>query len=701
MKKVKSQVRRSLTTVLVLLVALLLNTRQLEADETQNVFIVVIDGLRNLEGFEDPTHQYIPRIWNDLRPQGTIYTEFYNDYLTTYTTPAHLAMLSGQWQMQSNLLNEVRFNDVRSDEPTLFEYYRYATGAPQDACWIVTGKQNNLQADWGLEPTFGPTYKANVVLGGTDTETFNTLADVLDENHPKLVLVNFRDVDETAHSGVWGSYTTAIYMADTLVSRVWNDLIQGDPVYRDRTTMLLVSDHGRHLPEFGDFQNHGGICHGCRHIPFLAIGPDTPAGREVNDRHYLIDIAPTVGELLGFPAPFARGRTLVGIFKDELSPDPRLHVYAQNPKVALYNQTVFVVWSENDETETGTQRVYFKKKHFNDNDFGAPVLLSNTAVRWAFAPAVAANRDGLHVVWLDGRSLDARGDTWSVFYRRSPDYGTTWEPEKMIVTSTFESSTTRGEIIGEPELLANTLGEIVLTVRYTVPFRHLTSFRSTDAGRTWNEVNIQESNDLPRQYMATNLSQPKEVGLTWIDMAQTPDQPAGNDNWEIFFKRSLNSGVTWRDFRRVTNDGGYSYTPLLAYGSKLLVVWANRDISGDSWKLLARISNDKGTTWGNSFPMSTGTGSAWQPALVYDTGAKTFYLVFVDSNAPRASDLRLSTSKNGTSWTSPVEATTVPSNGAIRRKPSIAFRDGHKYLAWEEEEPSTGNWKVQVLPLDF
>ncbi|MBI3988401.1 MAG: sulfatase-like hydrolase/transferase [candidate division NC10 bacterium] len=576
-----------LTTLAAIVVTLLFPITPLQAYETQNVFVVVIDGLRDLEGFEDPTHQYIPRIWNDLRPQGTIYTEFYNDFLTTYTTPGHLAILSGQWQADPNLASGGEaINDVRGDEPTLCEYYRKYTGAPQSACWVVTGKKNNLQTDWALEPAFGPDYKSNVVLGGTDIETFNTLASVLAQDHPNLVLVNFRDVDEAGHTGNWTTYTNTILTADTLVYRIWTELIQGDAIYRDKTTLIVTSDHGRHLPGFGDFENHGGICHGDRHIIFLALGPDTLAGREVTERRYQIDIAPTVGELLGFPTPFARGQTLTGIFEDGLNPNPRLHVYQQNPKVTIFNQTVFVVWSENDLTDTGTQRVYLKKKPFTEPSFSAPLLINDaTAARWAFSPSVATNKDGLHVVWLDGRALDARGDTWSVFYRRSPDYGTTWDQEQLIVTSQFETDTNdTAEIIGEPEIGANSLGEIIITVRYSNPFKKITSFRSTDGGKTWGEVGIHETDEFPRQYTGTSMSLPRELGLIWIDLAQTPGQSTGNTNWEIFFKRTLNSGTTWQDLRRLTNEAGYSYNPVLAWSGKLLALWANRDVSVAPWK---------------------------------------------------------------------------------------------------------------------
>ena len=38
-----------------------------------NVVIITFQSIRPEEGLEDPSHQYIPRIWNDILPAGTLY----------------------------------------------------------------------------------------------------------------------------------------------------------------------------------------------------------------------------------------------------------------------------------------------------------------------------------------------------------------------------------------------------------------------------------------------------------------------------------------------------------------------------------------------------------------------------------------------------------------------------------------------------
>lgn len=678
--------------------AIILFSLPLLAYTTKNVFVVVIDGLRNNEAFEDLDHDLIPHIWNDLRPYGTIYTEFYNDYLTTYTTPAHMAIVTGQWHAAPNLAS-AGTNDVRPEVPTIFEYFRYHTRKPKESCLVVTGKKNNIQLDWSLEPTYGPNYASLLFEGGNDADTYALLKTKVVAHHPNLILVNLKGVDEAGHTGDWAAYTGAIKKADELVYQIWTQLIQGDAFYANQTTMIVTSDHGRHDDAYGGFQEHGGMCHGCRHVMFLGIGPDTPQGQISTERRYLRDIASTVGEFLNFPTPFARGQIISGIFSQ--NPDPEIRVYRRNPRVKIFQGKVFVVWSQNDLTDTGNEHVFLMKKDAADVFFGNPIPIDSQNARWAFFPAVTANKDGLHVVWLDGRARDGIHDTWSVYYRKSMDYGSTWENEQLIAASTFESADPNSmEIVGEPEIISNERGELIITVRYKRgpnQNRRITSFRSEDGGKKWVEITVKQDNLSPMQYNPIAMEGPKEASMVWIDMAQTPNKPTYY-NWEVFFMRTMNSGTTWKDLNRLTNDASYSYMPTLAWGgNKLITVWANRDVAGTPWKLRVRTSTNKGLSWGSALTIPTGASSAWQPAMVWNAARSEFFIAWIDY-ASGIPDLRSSTCKDGQNWTLPITINSQPNN-VFRYKPHVASGDGLLYLVWEELVPGSGEWVIGVASL--
>ena len=274
----------------------------------QNVVIVMIDGARFTESFGAGA-TYLPRIWKDLRPKGTIYTNFRNEGVTS-TCPGHTAVLTGAWQDMPN------DGTVRPASPTIFEYFRKQTGSPERSCFVVSGKKKLEMLTHSVDTGFGAPYQASFLAGSTtsDTATWSKLITAMDTYHPRLIIINFPDVDLARHAKEWERYLQSIRGADSLVALLWKK-IGADSVYRNTTTMFVTDDHGRHDPAHGDFQNHGDSCEGCRHIMLLAIGPDFPAGTEVNEKHTQIDIAPTVGEIMGFAFPKKEGKSLLPVRK--------------------------------------------------------------------------------------------------------------------------------------------------------------------------------------------------------------------------------------------------------------------------------------------------------------------------------------------------------------------------------------------------
>jgi len=271
--------------------------------KTENVHILIIDGSRYSETFGDTLHQNIPFIWNSLRPQGTIYTRFYNDSLT-YTTAGHNSIISGTWQ---NIPND---GYQRADMPTLFEYFRKYRGTSQTDNFVILGKDKLSNLSYSSHPQFGSSYGASVAYSSSqynDTITWKNLQATIKAFHPKLTITNFSGVDYWGHMGDWEQYTGSIKFADSVIYKFWTD-IQSDPVYKDKTTLIVTNDHGRHLTNWMD---HGCSCDGCRHIMLFMIGPDIQPALIDSSRRSQVDIAPTVAELLDFAVPFCTGKSLL------------------------------------------------------------------------------------------------------------------------------------------------------------------------------------------------------------------------------------------------------------------------------------------------------------------------------------------------------------------------------------------------------
>lgn len=72
----------------------------------------------------------------------------------------------------------------------------------------------------------------------------------------------------------------------------------------ENTLVIIVGDHGESMTEHGIFFEHHGLYDCTLRVPFIARWPDMiPAGRRVSGMFQMHDLAPTVLEAAGLPAP--------------------------------------------------------------------------------------------------------------------------------------------------------------------------------------------------------------------------------------------------------------------------------------------------------------------------------------------------------------------------------------------------------------
>ncbi|HXV12936.1 MAG TPA: hypothetical protein VEC56_01900 [Candidatus Krumholzibacteria bacterium] len=272
------------------------------------VIVFVIDGPRYQDSFGDSLHAHVDEIWSQLRPLGTLCSN-YRNLGWTLTIPGHATMLTGVWQYLDNEGLE------RPQEPTLFEYYRKATGAPATDAILVGGKPKLAACAYSNDAAHGAAFGASTDLDNTtDLATYDALIQRLQTDRPHLAMASFSQVDQKAHGGSWSAYLRQLEIVDSLAVLTWNYL-QADAEYANQTYLFITADHGRHDDAHGGFQNHGDACDGCQHVIFMALGPDIRSDYEVTTLYTQRDVCTTVGQLLGVAAPQSDGFAMEEIFQ--------------------------------------------------------------------------------------------------------------------------------------------------------------------------------------------------------------------------------------------------------------------------------------------------------------------------------------------------------------------------------------------------
>jgi hypothetical protein len=131
-----------------------------------------------------------------------------------------------------------------------------------------------------------------------DELTFFITREVMREFAPRLILVNFWDMD-VAHWGSYSLYLQAITRTDRLTGMLWDE-VQSNKAYKDRTTVLVLPELGRDgdVNAANGFLNHRSGDPSCRNMWLMALGAGVEKGETERPVSH-IDVAATAAGLLG------------------------------------------------------------------------------------------------------------------------------------------------------------------------------------------------------------------------------------------------------------------------------------------------------------------------------------------------------------------------------------------------------------------
>lgn len=107
-----------------------------------------------------------------------------------------------------------------------------------------------------------------------DSFVYEALSDHLKAHRPRVLFVGFGDTDNWAHSGRYDAVLDTAHNVDLFVGRLWRQM-QAIPQYRNQTTFIITTDHGRG-GGLSEWKEHGIQEQGSGNIWVAVIGPDTP-----------------------------------------------------------------------------------------------------------------------------------------------------------------------------------------------------------------------------------------------------------------------------------------------------------------------------------------------------------------------------------------------------------------------------------------
>ncbi len=131
------------------------------------------------------------------------------------------------------------------------------------------------------------------------------LLDYVKSAQARVLFVGYGETDNWAHQGRYDLVLDSAHRFDYFVQQLW-ETMQAMPRYRDRTTFIITTDHGRGSGLI-EWKEHGVEEKGSENIWIAVMGPDTePLGERSNTRRVTqAQIAATVAAFVGRDYPRA------------------------------------------------------------------------------------------------------------------------------------------------------------------------------------------------------------------------------------------------------------------------------------------------------------------------------------------------------------------------------------------------------------
>jgi len=272
------------------LIFLLLLPFQIFSQKTKNIIIVTIDGVRWQEVFKGSdksiTNDYssrediMPFLWKYGQSDGQIYgNRYYNNYsnvknlyhisypgyneiFTGYADPLFIPNLP-IYNRNTSFLEELNQSKEFCGSVVSFSswsYFDYILNSKKSTFPIYSGYKN-------------------------DEITYSSAKKYIQEKHPRIIHVGFGETDEWAHKKRYDIYLDKIRDSDSMINDMWT-YIQNEPFYKDQTTLIITTDHGRGKSS-STWNSHGFWIPGSGQTWIVIIGPDTkPLGEMKNKNHF-------------------------------------------------------------------------------------------------------------------------------------------------------------------------------------------------------------------------------------------------------------------------------------------------------------------------------------------------------------------------------------------------------------------------------
>jgi len=353
-----------------LLLTILFACTSLLAQKTENVILITIDGLRWQEVYngadsllvddsgyvEDPEELVrefwdidllkrrkilLPFFWNTIAKDGQLYgNRKYNNKADCsnkmwFSYPGYSEILCGLAD-DENIKSNAKINNPNTtyleylNEQREFKNKVAAFGSWDVFPFIINEERSGIYVNSGFRKAKENLTETELFLNKIQDEirgpwssvrldmfTHHYALEELKKNKPRVLYISYGETDDYAHDGKYDQYLKSALQTDGYIKELW-EFVQSVEQYKNKTTFIITTDHGRGSLPKETWKHHGKHIEGAGQIWIAILGPDTPALGEVkrNGQLYQHQIAATVLACLGKKYHLPKGgKAIEGAFQ--------------------------------------------------------------------------------------------------------------------------------------------------------------------------------------------------------------------------------------------------------------------------------------------------------------------------------------------------------------------------------------------------
>jgi len=319
--------------------------------------------------------------------------------------------------------------------------------------------------------------------------------------------------------------------------------------------------------------------------------------------------------------------------------------------VAATGDTVHVVW---DDQRDGNYEIFYKRSTDAGLTWGADTQLTNTI--YSYDPCIAVSGSDVHIVWQEEKD-----GYYEIYYKRSTDGGTTWEADKRLTTNISDS--------WNPSIAINGSDLCVVWEDERQGNSEIYCKNSVDAGVNWGPDTRLTNNPADSWNPSVSVSG-SVVHAIWYDYR--------DGNWEIYYKRSANKGVSWDADVRMTNNTHVSRYPCIAAsGQDVHAVW--HDDRDGNYETYYKHSSDGGLTWGTDTRLTNATEISMYPSIT--VSGSVAHVVWFDMRDGNYEIYYTRSTDGGINWDAD---TRITNDLAFSFYPSVAVSGNTVHVVWQD-----------------